>query len=95
MRCLNKTHLYETHSTNTPVCGLADATYLPAKTYRPLATRTNRGEEPDALVASAPLIEDHATDWPSDASTAAWISLARIGSPRSVSTWMTAWSTQP
>jgi hypothetical protein len=52
-----------------------------ASTYRPLATRTNRGEEPETSEAKAPLTELHATASPSIVSTAAWISRARIGSP--------------
>lgn len=67
----------------------------PASTYRPLATRTKQGEAPEALAARAALTEDHATGAPSDASTAAWMSLARIGSSRSASTRTTAFSTQP
>ncbi len=49
--------------------------------YRPLATSTNRGEEPETLEAKAPLMELHATASPSIASAAAWVSRARIGSP--------------
>jgi hypothetical protein len=67
----------------------------PANTYRPLATRTKRGEAPETLAARAALTEVHATGAPSDVSTAAWMSLARIGPPRSPSTWTTAFSTQP
>ncbi len=48
--------------------------------YLPRSIRTNRREEPETLEARAPLIEDHATGSPSDASTAAWMSLALIGS---------------
>jgi hypothetical protein len=61
-----------------------------ASTYRPLATRTNRGEEPETLAAKAPLTELHATTSPSIASTAAWISRARIGSPWQSKTWTRA-----
>jgi hypothetical protein len=41
------------------------------------------------------LTDDHATGSPSNVSTAVWMSLARIGSIRSSSTWTTAVSTQP
>lgn len=66
-----------------------------ANTYRPLAIRTNRGDEPEALDAKAVLTEDQPTGSPSNASTAACMSFARMGSSRSVSTWTTALSTQP
>ncbi len=66
-----------------------------ASTYRPLATRTRRGEAPETLPARAALTEAQRTGSPSDASTAAWMSLARIGSSRSASTCTTAFSTQP
>ncbi len=67
----------------------------PASTYRPLATRTKRGDDPETLAARAALTEDLATGAPRDPSTAKWMSLARIGSPRSASTRTTAFSTQP
>ena len=67
----------------------------PASTYRPLATRTKRGDVPETLAARAALTEDHATGTPSDASTEAWMSLTRIGSSRSASTRTMAFSTQP
>jgi hypothetical protein len=66
-----------------------------ASSYRPGATRTSRGEDPEALATRAVLIEDVATGWPRAASTAAWMSLGRIGSPWSASTWTMAFSTQP
>lgn len=66
-----------------------------ASTYRPGATRTSRREGPEALALSAVLIEDAATGSPSAASTAAWMSLARIGSSRSARTHTMAFSTQP
>lgn len=58
----------------------------PTSTYRPLAIRTKRGDVPETLAAREALTEDHATGAPSDVSTAAWMSLARIGSPRSANT---------
>jgi hypothetical protein len=73
--------------------GSGDKPY--ANTYRPLDTRTNRREEPETLAARAALTDEHATGSPSNSSTAAWTSLARIGSSRSASTWTTAFSTQP
>jgi hypothetical protein len=42
-----------------------------ANTYRPLATRTNNGDEPAEWEASTQLTEFAETDSPSDASTAA------------------------
>jgi hypothetical protein len=57
--------------------------------------RANRGEGPETLDARAILTDDHATGSPSNVSTAIWMSLARIGSARSPSTWTTAFSTQP
>jgi hypothetical protein len=55
----------------------------------------NRGEELETLEAKAPLTELHATASPSIASTAAWISRARIGSPWPSKTWTRAPTTQP
>jgi hypothetical protein len=66
-----------------------------ASAYRPGATRTRRLDEPEALAISAVLIEDAATGSPSSASTAAWMSLTRIGSSRLAITWAMAFSTQP
>ncbi len=85
------------HDQPRPVDASADsvARCQPASTCRPLATRTKRGEAPKTLAAKAALTDDHATVAPSDASTAAWMSLASIGSSRSASTWTTAFSTQP
>jgi hypothetical protein len=68
---------------------------LYASTYRPRATRMNRGEGPETFEHSACLTEDHATGSPINTSTALWTSLARIGPPRSVITWTTARRTQP
>lgn len=66
-----------------------------ASTYRPGATRTSRRDGPEALAISAVLIEDAATVSPNVASTAAWMSVARIGSSRSARTRTMASSTQP
>jgi hypothetical protein len=66
-----------------------------ASAYRPRAIRTNWLEEPETLEARAPLIELQAIGSPSNASTAAWMSLARIGSSRSANTRTTALTTQP
>ena len=63
--------------------------------YLPGATRTSRREGPVALAISAVLIEDAATGSPSTASTAAWMSLTRIGSFRSAITRTMAFSTHP
>jgi hypothetical protein len=79
----------------TPVHIDASVIQRAASTYRPLATRTSRPDEVETCEASAPLTEDRGTGLPTSASTAAWMSLARIGSPRSVSTSTTAFRTQP
>jgi len=63
--------------------------------YRPRAIRTNRGEEPVTFEARAFLTDDHDTGSWTSASTAAWMSRARIGSARSVRTWLIACTTQP
>jgi hypothetical protein len=69
--------------------------YALARTYRPGDTRLNLGEEPVMLAAREALTELQRTGSPSNASTAAWTSRARIGSCRSASTLTIASTTQP
>jgi hypothetical protein len=66
-----------------------------AKTYLPLATRTNSGNGPTEWEASTQLTEFAETVSPSAASTAAWTCATRIGPAWSAITSRTASRTQP
>ena len=63
--------------------------------YRPREIRTNRGAGPETCLASPAFTASHEIGSPTAASAAAWISRARIGSPRVSRTSVTASRIQP